>query len=179
MKQINEKELWEKCVNFHGHQCGGLTIGYKAALYAMQLLNLEFAPDEEVVCISENDCCSVDAIQVILGCTVGKGSLLFHMTGKMAFSFYDRASGKSVRLMLKELPREMEHQEKYLYYQSQDPKGLFDVMDTRIDLPEKAKGFPSYFCECCGEKTGENWIRLRDGKKLYMDCFQKYDRFQV
>ena len=28
------KELWEKCAAFHGHVCGGLTIGYKAALYA-------------------------------------------------------------------------------------------------------------------------------------------------
>ena len=25
---------WEKCVAFHGHACGGLTIGYKAACYA-------------------------------------------------------------------------------------------------------------------------------------------------
>ena len=28
---------WEKCVAFHGHECGGLTIGYKAAEYAMEL----------------------------------------------------------------------------------------------------------------------------------------------
>ena len=28
------KELWNKCAAFHGHVCGGLTIGYKAALYA-------------------------------------------------------------------------------------------------------------------------------------------------
>ena len=29
------KVLWNKCVEFHGHSCGGLTIGYKAALYAI------------------------------------------------------------------------------------------------------------------------------------------------
>ena len=29
---------WEKCVAFHGHACGGLTIGYKAACYAAELL---------------------------------------------------------------------------------------------------------------------------------------------
>jgi len=34
------KELWRKAVAFHGHECGGLTIGYKAALYAMELLEL-------------------------------------------------------------------------------------------------------------------------------------------
>ena len=31
---------WEKCVAFHGHACGGLTIGYKAAQYAARLLDL-------------------------------------------------------------------------------------------------------------------------------------------
>ena len=34
------KELWNKCVEFHGHACGGLTIGYKASLYAIALLGL-------------------------------------------------------------------------------------------------------------------------------------------
>ena len=82
--------LWEKAVAFHGHVCGGLMIGYKAALYAMKLLELEFSEDEQVVCIAENDACGVDAIQVILGCSVGKGNLLFHMRCKQAFSFYNR-----------------------------------------------------------------------------------------
>ena len=39
---------------------------------------------------AENDACSVDAIQVVLGCSVGKGNLLFHMRGKQAYSFYER-----------------------------------------------------------------------------------------
>lgn len=57
-------------------------LGYKAALYAKELLDLDFSEDEQVVCISENDACGVDAIQVILGCSVGKGNLLFHICGK-------------------------------------------------------------------------------------------------
>ena len=60
-----------------------------------------------MVCISENDACGVDAIQVLLGCSVGKGNLLFHMRGKQAFSFYNRKTGKSVRLVLKEKPEGM------------------------------------------------------------------------
>ena len=28
---MNEQTLWEDCVAFHGHACGGLTIGYKAS----------------------------------------------------------------------------------------------------------------------------------------------------
>ena len=99
-------ELWKKCVAFHGHECGGLTIGFQAALYAIELLGLEadekgcISGDEELVCIAENDACGIDAIQVILGCSVGKGNLLFHIRGKQAFSFYNRKNGKSVRLVL-------------------------------------------------------------------------------
>ena len=75
---MEEKKLWEKCVEFHGHECGGLAIGFKAALYARELLGLGRAEDEEVVCIAECDACPIDAIQVILGCTAGKGNLLSH-----------------------------------------------------------------------------------------------------
>lgn len=60
----------------------------------MELLELDFSRDEDVVCISENDACGVDAIQVLLGCSAGKGNLLFHLRGKQAFSFYNRKTGK-------------------------------------------------------------------------------------
>ena len=93
---------WESCVAFHGHSCGGLTIGYKAALYAIELLDIQFSDDEQIVCVSENDACGVDAIQAILGCSVGKGNLLFRLRGKQAFSFYNRETGKAVRLVLRE-----------------------------------------------------------------------------
>ena len=66
MRSEEKKALWEQCVEFHGHVCGGLTIGYKASLYAMELLRLNFSQDEEVVCIAENDACGVDAVQVVL-----------------------------------------------------------------------------------------------------------------
>ena len=66
-------DLWKKCVEFHGHHCGGLRIGYAAAMYAMELLNIRFSDNEQVVCISENDACGVDAIQALLGCSIGKG----------------------------------------------------------------------------------------------------------
>ena len=102
-----EQEQWERCVAFHGHSCGGLAIGCRAALYAASLLELSFSEDEQVVCISENDACGVDAIQVLLGCSAGKGNLLFHMTGKQAFSFYERKSGRSVRLVLRPKPEGM------------------------------------------------------------------------
>lgn len=171
--------LWQKAAAFHGHVCGGLTIGYKAALYAIQLLGLSFSKDEEVVCIAENDACGVDAIQVILGCSVGKGNLLFHMTGKQAFSFYERRQGKSVRLVLRERPEGMTREQSFDYYQHLEPEKMFDVKETAIALPTQAHIFESYCCACCGEMTGANWIRIQNGKKVCIDCAAHYDRFNV
>ncbi len=173
------KELWNKAVAFHGHECGGLTIGYKASLYAMELLELTFSQDEDVVCIAENDACGIDAIQVLLGCSVGKGNLLFHMRGKQAFSFYNRKNGKSVRLVLKPRPEGMTKAESFAYLQGKEPQELFEVKQTTIRLPEHARLFDSYVCECCGEVTGANWIRIAGGKKLCLDCYEEYDRFHV
>ncbi len=170
---------WEKCVAFHGHACGGLAIGYKAALLAMDLLDIDFSNNETVVCISENDACGVDGIQAMLGCSIGKGNLLFHMTGKQAFNIYDRATGKSIRLVLKPKPLDLTPEESSQYYHATAPEDLFEVQETRLPLPRKAVNFQSYNCDCCGEKTGSNWIRLYGDKKLCLDCYESYNRFDV
>lgn len=170
---------WEKCVQFHGHECGGLTIGYKAASYAIELLGITFSENENVVCISENDACGVDAIQVMLGCSVGKGNLLFHMRGKQAFSFYERNSGKSVRLVLKPQPEGRSREERFKTMQAAEPSELFEVKDTTIKLPEAARIFTSHTCSCCGETTADNWIKVVDDKYVCLDCYESYDRFNV
>ena len=172
-------KTWQDCVAFHGHECGGLTIGYKASLYAIELLQLEFSEDEQVVCVAENDACGIDAVQVMLGCSIGKGNLLFHMRGKQAFSFYNRKNGKSVRLVLKPRPDGMSKAESFAYYQACKPEEMFEVKQTTISLPEKARLFDSYVCDCCGEVTGGNWIRLCGEKKVCLDCYDSYDRFSV
>ena len=104
-----------------------------------RLLELDFSGDEQLVCIAENDACGIDAIQALLGCSVGKGNLLFHMRGKQAFSFYNRTTGKSVRLVLRDRPEGMTREESFDYFQAQEPADLFDVKPATIALPEKAK----------------------------------------
>lgn len=175
----NNKAKWQQCVDFHGHECGGLTIGFKAALYAAELLHLTFSQNEELVCIAENDSCSIDAIQSLLGCSVGKGNLLFHITGKQAFSFYQRNTGKSLRLVLKPMPKDKNRSELFAYYQRLEPEKMFDVKEAVLPLPRHASIFRSIVCEKCGEETGEKYIRLENGKLLCPDCTDDYNRFGV
>lgn len=176
---MNEQQLWDACVAFHGHACGGLTIGYKAAVYAMELLGLTRAEDEAVVCITENDACGVDAIQVILGCTAGKGNLLFHLRGKQAFSFYERNIGRSVRLVLRPTPDFPDKERKFRYLQDTPAAALFDKKETVLSLPERARLFVSKPCSCCGELTAESMLRLENGQLVCLDCSHPYRRFDV
>ena len=160
---MNEQKLWEDCVSFHGHACGGLTIGYKAALYAMELLGLSRSEDESVVCITENDACGVDAIQVILGCSIGKGNLLFHLRGKQAFSFYERSSGRSVRLVLRPTPEGLDKEARFRYLQDTDPADLFDVKPTTLALPDlELDALYSADPERTRQLVAERWEELRE-----------------
>ena len=100
---MDKELLYKKCVDFHGHSCGGLLLGFRAALCAMERFTItEPSPDEEIVCVAENDACGIDAVQALLGCTAGKGNLILRLHGKQAFTFFDRKSGDSFRIVLKE-----------------------------------------------------------------------------
>ncbi|HIQ79401.1 MAG TPA: TraR/DksA C4-type zinc finger protein [Candidatus Scatomorpha intestinavium] len=168
--------LWEKCAAFHGHECGGLAVGFQAALYAMELLGLKGrAEDEEIVCISENDACGVDAIQALLGCTAGKGNLIFDMQGKQAFSFFSRGSGEGVRLLLRRTPGKTSD-ERLEWLMDGDFHEMFDVKPVQRPLPEKARIFKTYVCAKCGESVAESHVRLQNGETVCLRCFEDYTR---
>ena len=69
------KDLIEKSIRFHGHICPGLAIGVLAAKYLLEH-DFNYSPNEEIVAVVENDNCSIDALQVLLGTTYGKGNLI-------------------------------------------------------------------------------------------------------
>lgn len=172
--------LWEKCAAFHGHECGGLAVGFQAVLYAMELLGLKGrAEDEEIVCISENDACGVDAIQVVLGCTVGKGNLLFHLTGKQAYTFYERASGRGVRIAARPKPEGLKKGGTLEYMRPLAPSELFYAMAPALGLPERARLFGSAECSVCGEIAAEAFMYIEGGKPVCRDCRKAYSRLSV
>ena len=169
LKQEIRQALWEDCVHFHGHACGGLAIGFQAAFLAAEKLSVNFSQDEELVCISENDACGVDAIQLLLGCSAGKGNLLFHLRGKQAFTFYERQGRTGIRLLLKPLPPLL-RSERETYLLSRQPSDQFTVMPPRLKLPETARLFDNLTCSGCQETTAEPFVRLRQGQPFCLDC---------
>ncbi len=90
-----------QCITFHGHLCPGLVYGYLVAKEAISLLKLKRSKDEEVVAICENDSCAIDALQVLLGTTTGKGNLLIKNYGKNAYTILNRLDKRAYRFSRK------------------------------------------------------------------------------
>jgi formylmethanofuran dehydrogenase subunit E len=170
------RELWEKSVAFHGHECPGLAIGVKACEGAMEKMELGRSEDEEIVCITENDACGVDAIQVIFSCTIGKGNLIYRNTGKQAFSFFDRKTGKKLRLYLKATNNDLEREEFMEYLLNSPLEEIFEFSQPSYQIPEKAKIFATVECSKCGESASEHSMRLEGGKPVCADCYINYHR---
>jgi formylmethanofuran dehydrogenase subunit E len=174
---MTDQVKWDKAKAFHGHECPGLAIGFATVKALTEHIPTGISADEQIVCITENDTCACDAIQSILSCTFGKGNLIYRSTGKMAFNFYFRDSGKKLRLYFKAANTENLDREawrKKIF--SAAANELFDFSEPTIELPEQARIFNSVACDLCGEKAREDKIRLQNGKKVCLGCFKPYDR---
>ncbi len=187
---LTQQEL-DGVIAFHGHSCPGLAFGIRAADWALQ----EFgrAEDEEIVAVVESDMCAVDAIQFLIGCTFGKGNLVFLDYGKNAFSFFRRSDGKNARLMSRGgLLLDLREEEKTLHEDDKegrerirrrmidrvmqvDFETIFSVGPARISMPEKARIHQSIRCAQCDELTMETRLLDVDGRKLCVPCRSKED----
>jgi len=185
-------------VKFHGHKCPGLALGYRAAVIALEELRTDASHDEELVAIVENDACGIDALQVVTGCTAGKGNLIFRDYGKHVYTLINRRNGQSVRVATKPdfstarldpafaglrnkvmsgkaTDKETEAYEKHLDNVCNliltVPYGdIFSVRRVHEKVPELATIYRSVPCECCGEMVSEHRVRNVDGKNLCIPC---------
>jgi formylmethanofuran dehydrogenase subunit E len=187
---------WDKVIEFHGHSCVGLALGYRAGKAALQRLGSKKSPDEELVAIVETDNCAVDALQVLTGCTMGKGNIFFCDYGKNAFTIGRRDTGGAVRIVGRSLDdvlgagyqqlrgramsctaNELEMQ-RFEEIQAEAPQRildadeeiLFKIEHVQLDFPAKARIFSSVACSSCGEQVMEPRVRLRDGKLVCIPC---------
>ena len=202
MDELIIPEDLKEAIRFHGHLCPGLIIGYRAAKLATKELELHRDKDEELVAVVENDACGLDAIQWMLGCSIGKGNLIFRDQGKQAFTIFRRDTGKAVRLVFQgqagaSSPEGMALRKKVMtgaaiteekaMFEAQKTERmrqmlaapdeeLFSIKAPTFAVPERARLFDSYACESCGEVTMEPRLRLVDGKKVCMACAEPYQR---
>lgn len=188
---------FEKVIEFHGHACPGIAYGIRASQLAKKELIGQKASDEETVAIVENDSCAVDAVQVLTGCTFGKGNLIFKDFGKQVYTFVRRPTGEAIRIAVTWEPPPESEKEKELWalhiqgdknpavlefvrqrksrkiqlIMEADEDDLFTVDTFNTLLPKKARIFPTIRCSTCGEKVMEPRARIRDGQIICLPCF--------
>ena len=170
---MDERErLWQEAVNFHGHSCPGLAIGVRVALDCREEIGLSSkAEDEETVAIVETDACGVDGIQVILGCTAGKGNLWLRRRGKHVFTIYRRSTGHGLRYAWKNYGLDGLSREGRTEFFLKAPRDdLYLAGPALHPLPPEASIQPSVFCGSCGERTAEPCLRVKDGRMICLDC---------
>jgi formylmethanofuran dehydrogenase subunit E len=185
------------CIEFHGHLCPGLVYGYLVAKSAMDLLGLKRSRDEEVVAICENDSCAVDALQVLLGTSAGKGNLILKDYGKNVYTILNRTSRKAYRFsrtkpyqytgetqtefnrldaMVTDGSATEQEKWRQKLLKSVDllSKSFDDVFSTReveCDMPAFAPLARSEACAACGEMTmATKMITADKGRKLCIPC---------
>lgn len=182
-------EPWEgipedlaRTAEFHGHLCPGLALGYRAVKAALERGGWERPEDEELICVVENDSCSVDAVQYLAGCTFGKGNLFFKDYGKQVFTFASRKEpGRGIRVGLRpdiwpsqeETPDPGERRRKAMeLFLGLPAERLFRVDEVDLELPQEAEIRASVLCANCGEPTMESRTVKEGDKVLCIPCSQ-------
>jgi len=195
-KEILESREFKKCEEFHGHVCPGLSMGYRASKAGMEWLKENRAEDEEIVAIVETDACCADAVQVLTGCTFGKGNFIYKDHGKNVFTFLSRRSGDGVRVALKEgafkpseehfnliqkirnntaSDKEQKRFQELHFHRTCDilekpVDELFTIRQVNIKIPDKAMIHPSKPCDRCGEPTMASRLKEVGSQCICKDC---------
>jgi formylmethanofuran dehydrogenase subunit E len=163
---------------------------------ALRELEAERPQDEELVAVVENDSCAVDAIQFVTGCTFGKGNLVFRDYGKHVYTFFNRRTGKGVRISedfrgfegderFPELKKRQEagedvamdmqayKMEKASAILNADEKEIMTIETVSAPPPHEARIRGSVRCSMCGEKFMESRGRVRNGGIVCIPCLEK------
>lgn len=92
-------ELLEQSSKRHSHLCPRQVLGVRMALAGLELLGIQRPIGRETaLIIVETDGCFADGIEVASGATVGHRTLRVNDLGKIAATFADVASRRSIRL---------------------------------------------------------------------------------
>jgi formylmethanofuran dehydrogenase subunit E len=162
---------FKKAVEFHGHACFGLAVGYRASEIALEKLRPK--GDEDLVAVVENKSCAVDAIQILTGCTIGKGNLIVEDYGKHVYKFIKKPEGYAVRIALRYGFAEMKGEERIEKVLSEEADKIFKIEEKRLPMPPEPKIHSSVQCSICGEPVMETKTKKIEGRRICLPCSKK------
>ena len=194
-----EKELLYSALNMHGHVCGGMPMGFVAGKAALKALGVEREPNMDkmvIVYSGERHAagCFADGVQFATGCTFGKGLMKKEAKGKFSFMLVDKVNEKAVQVTIKPEVMLKAFQSPFVKMRKEgvkptdidqelantmfnnpfnaDPENLFIIKGPfDFKVPKGKACFNLVVCEKCGDAVAENYMKLEDGKKVCIDCW--------
>lgn len=190
-----DQAIIDRAVSYHGSLCPGLAVGIQAARLALREVG-RASEENRVVAVAETDICAVDAVQALVGTTMGNRNLVIHDWGKNAFTFFRASDGKAVRIAGrpawasdyqalrarvqsgKAAPEEVARfglanaaeVERIL---AMAPDDLYEVQDVHASPPATSRVDGWTTCSACGEVVMETRARARRGQTLCVPCFEQ------
>jgi formylmethanofuran dehydrogenase subunit E len=196
---IDPKEFLAAGQQLHGHKCPAMPLGLRAGATAMNQLGVARAQNKELLAIVElgdDHCahCFADGVQMITGCTFGKGNIRKTGIGKFGLTLIDRKAGKAVRVVPKaeaqlasrQTPFFQEYRMKGVPASQVPPEVVEPLIQNVMNAPEdkiltigairtvpvepKEETFDAFVCENCGEMVVEKYGRVVGNKKVCISC---------
>ncbi|MBK7770992.1 MAG: tRNA CCA-pyrophosphorylase [bacterium] len=199
---IDPKLFLEAGMQFHGHKCPAMPMGLRVGAAAMNALGVGRAKDGQLLALlelGEEHCatCFADGVQMITGCTFGKGNIKKLHYGKWAVTLVDVANNRAVRvtpkadamLANKQTDFFKNYREKGVPA-SAVPDAVVEPLVQRVmNAPEgqlvdigaifdyvvahKPHSFAGFVCDRCGEMTVEGYGRPLGDRKVCIPCYEK------
>ncbi len=177
-------------------------MGLRVGAEAMNQLGVGRANDGQLLAlveIGEDHCatCFADGIQMITGCTFGKGNIKRLHQGKWGVTLVETATGRAVRVGPK--AEAMAANKKTEFFSEYREKGIpaskvpDEVVEPLVQkvmnapaemllnvgevhdhvLVQKPHTFISLVCEACGEMTVQGYGRPLGDKKVCQPCYDR------
>ncbi len=189
----------KRIADFHGHVCPELIIGAKFCEYVMQLINQKGSKNSNIFIIAENSTSAIDAIQILLGTTLGNQRLKIIDKGKhnylvyflnemvslkFAFKYSSFIDGIDFISIEKKILENNATIDDVIQYQdlidnkittlmNLSPSDVFNVEKIQWKEPEYEISGSYFMCSSCKEIVLRSKLIYYKGKFYCSTCFNK------
>lgn len=199
---IDPREFLKAGQHLHGHKCPAMPMGLRAGAAAMNALAVPRAKDKDLVTLlelGEDHCshCFGDGVQMITGCTFGKGNIRKLPYGKFGVTLVERTTGRAVRVVPRAAAQAKMKESRF--FQEFRGKGvpaskvpdevveplIQQVMSApqeqilqvgpefRTQLEKKDESFATRPCDVCGDMVAEKYLRVLGDQRVCIPCQEK------
>ncbi len=120
-----DAKLLERAEEFHGHMCGGLTIGLRAGLLLQKLFSEISFRNAEIIVSTKIAACPKDGLMVVLGVRPDNRTLEINPDLDCDYQGYDIIDEKTVKIFMKPLPEGITREKSAEFYREASDEEIF------------------------------------------------------